>query len=318
MTAPLLPNSQAAFVDENGRPTREAYTYYRKLQQHITDQIDSLAALQQQVDGISAPYIVGIDSLAGDTITRQMALVNDSAAPGNNVFYGTNGSGTRGYIAVSDAALSTSDVTTNNATTAKHGFAPKYPNDATKYLDGTGAYTVPAGGGMVKIAKVVTTSSQATIAFNSIAGTYTDLLLVISGRDTNAGVASAGLMIGFNSDTTAGNYTSSNYVEGSASAATSGTHAAATTGCYIGYIPGTLNSAQAVGVVRIEIPNYAGAVFHKIMQSQTYEDLANGSSLATDILGAKWKSTAAITSILLTAGGTAFVDGTTATLYGLG
>jgi hypothetical protein len=51
------------------------------------------------------------------------------------------------YQAVTDALLSTSDITTNNASTTKHGFAPKYPNDATKYLDGTGAYTVPAGGG---------------------------------------------------------------------------------------------------------------------------------------------------------------------------
>lgn len=55
--------------------------------------------------------------------------------------------GAIGYTAVTDALLSTSDITTNNASTTKHGFAPKYPNDATKYLDGTGAYTVPAGGG---------------------------------------------------------------------------------------------------------------------------------------------------------------------------
>ncbi len=47
---------------------------------------------------------------------------------------------------VTDASLPTSDITTNNASTTKHGFAPKYPNDATKYLDGTGAYSVPAGG----------------------------------------------------------------------------------------------------------------------------------------------------------------------------
>lgn len=40
-----------------------------------------------------------------------------------------------------------SDVTTQNVSTAQHGYAPKLPNDATKYLDGTGHYTVPAGGG---------------------------------------------------------------------------------------------------------------------------------------------------------------------------
>jgi hypothetical protein len=48
---------------------------------------------------------------------------------------------------VTDANLSTSDVTTNDVSTTKHGFAPKLPNDATKYLDGTGNYSTPAGGG---------------------------------------------------------------------------------------------------------------------------------------------------------------------------
>lgn len=48
---------------------------------------------------------------------------------------------------VTDADLSTSNITTNNVTIAKHGFAPILPNDATKFLDGTGAYTVPAGTG---------------------------------------------------------------------------------------------------------------------------------------------------------------------------
>jgi len=48
---------------------------------------------------------------------------------------------------VTDANLSTSDITTNDVSTTKHGFAPKAPNDATKYLDGTGNYSTPAGGG---------------------------------------------------------------------------------------------------------------------------------------------------------------------------
>ena len=38
------------------------------------------------------------------------------------------------------------DITTNNVSTTKHGLAPKAPNDATKFLDGTGAYSTPAGG----------------------------------------------------------------------------------------------------------------------------------------------------------------------------
>lgn len=35
-----------------------------------------------------------------------------------------------------DATISTSDITTNNVTSSKHGFAPKSPADATKFLNG--------------------------------------------------------------------------------------------------------------------------------------------------------------------------------------
>lgn len=58
---------------------------------------------------------------------------------------GHNHQDAAGGAVLTEAALSLSDVTTNNASTAKHGFAPKLPNDATKYYDGTGAFTVPAG-----------------------------------------------------------------------------------------------------------------------------------------------------------------------------
>lgn len=83
-----------------------------------------------------------------------------------------------------DANLVTSDITTNNVSTTKHGFAPKAPNDATKYLDGTGAYTVPSGGGggggLVKIA-VKTAASSATLDFTSdITSTYDSYIFVIS------------------------------------------------------------------------------------------------------------------------------------------
>jgi hypothetical protein len=38
-----------------------------------------------------------------------------------------------------------------NVSTTAHGLAPLLPNDATKYLDGTGNYTVPAGSGSVTV-----------------------------------------------------------------------------------------------------------------------------------------------------------------------
>lgn len=45
--------------------------------------------------------------------------------------------------AVTEAKQTLADNTTNDVSTSAHGYAPKAPNDATKYLDGTGAYSVP-------------------------------------------------------------------------------------------------------------------------------------------------------------------------------
>jgi hypothetical protein len=64
----------------------------------------------------------------------------DVGAPsGSGTSTGTN----TGDQVISDATISTTDITTNNVSTTKHGFAPKLPNDSTKYLNGAGAYTVP-------------------------------------------------------------------------------------------------------------------------------------------------------------------------------
>lgn len=56
-------------------------------------------------------------------------------------------SGTPAMAQVADADLATTDITTNDVSTTKHGFAPKAPNDSTKFLNGVGAWAVPAGGG---------------------------------------------------------------------------------------------------------------------------------------------------------------------------
>lgn len=59
---------------------------------------------------------------------------------------------------VADSSITFSDITTNDVSTTKHGFAPKAPNDATKYLDGTGAYSVPASPGAELFYAQVTTN----------------------------------------------------------------------------------------------------------------------------------------------------------------
>jgi hypothetical protein len=79
-----------------------------------------------------------------------------------------------GGSSVTDATIATSDITTNNVSITKHGWTPKAPNDATKYLDGTGAWSVPAGGGggsgAPTTAHYVTTQAEAGLSAESVLG----------------------------------------------------------------------------------------------------------------------------------------------------
>lgn len=47
---------------------------------------------------------------------------------------------------IPEGGLSLTDITTNNASTSKHGFLLKLNNSATSYMDGTGAWSTPAPG----------------------------------------------------------------------------------------------------------------------------------------------------------------------------
>lgn len=178
--------------------------------------------------------------------------------------------------------------------------------------------TASSGSGdFVKISKVVTTSSATTITFSSIPGSYTDLKIIITGRDTqNTGYALVRLKI--NGDTTSGNYTSSQYITGYTTTNTAvNAEASSAAGSPVCVIPGVQSNANALGSAEITIPNYAGTVFHKSVNSVDCS-LDGPTGHRTTVRFFVWKSTAAITDLVITCGGTAFVDGTTATLYGLG
>jgi hypothetical protein len=180
-------------------------------------------------------------------------------------------------------------------------------------------WATAAAAGLVKIAQVVTSGSVATITFSSIAGTYTDLKILLHGRDTAAGSNDLQVRIKINSDATSGNYLSSQYLyNNSTSTASATTLAASAAGAVIATIPGSSGLATAVGSSEITINGYAGTTFHKTIRALNSEYSGNAVPLFNFWIASVWKSTAAITDIVLTAGGTAFLDGTTATLYGMG
>jgi hypothetical protein len=95
-------------------------------------------------------------SLEGMDSSGQWNVVSSSASPllvdGVDVLdeLATNASSIAAHIAntsnphsTSDANLSTSDITTNNASTSKHGFLKKLSNVATEFMNGAGNWATP-------------------------------------------------------------------------------------------------------------------------------------------------------------------------------
>lgn len=62
----------------------------------------------------------------------------------NTVLHGNTGADPS-FSAVVEADITLANNTTNDVSTSKHGFTPILPNDATKFLNGVGGYTAPAG-----------------------------------------------------------------------------------------------------------------------------------------------------------------------------
>ena len=85
-------------------------------------------------------YVPGSDGMvqhANEWHTPDMALATDLTAHAGS---------TSNPHSTSDANLVLTDVTTNNASTSKHGFCPKFSGVSTQFLNGEGNYTAPAGG----------------------------------------------------------------------------------------------------------------------------------------------------------------------------
>ncbi len=108
------------------------------------------------IAGAIAPTSVNTVVLSGSS-TPTLAVTGTTTVSGSNT----------GDQTISDATITTTDITTNNVSTSKHGFAPKAPNDATKFLDGTGAYSVPASSGKMYLLDTQTASNSTALAFTS-------------------------------------------------------------------------------------------------------------------------------------------------------
>lgn len=127
-------------VNKDGSPTTEFQQKW--LQQATTNA--SIVNLTTAA-GVSAVLDL-ITALAGSLLVRGTTRWQGLPSPADATMF-LNGAAAPAFAKVKDTDLAVTDVTGNNVSIAAHGFAPKAPNDATKYLDGTGAYSTPPSGG---------------------------------------------------------------------------------------------------------------------------------------------------------------------------
>ena len=156
------------------------------------------------------------------------------------------------------------------------------------------------------IATTTLGSAASSITFSSIPGTYTDLRLVLFHLSASTNTYP---YLCFNNDS-ATNY-SYTELRGNGTAASSLRHAAQSE---LFIDPSYGSSSTIPGLCTADIFSYSGSTFKTVLIT-TQAD-RNGSGGVERIVGL-WRSTAALTSILVTVAGADFAAGTTATLYGI-
>lgn len=147
-------------------------------------------------------------------------------------------------------------------------------------------------------------SSASTVTFSSISGTYTDLVLISSAQGTVSGNA---LTMQFNSDT--GTNYSTTILRGNGTTASS-TRQTSVTNMIINNLA-ELPTAS-FGAYITNFMNYSNSTTYKTVLSR-----ANNASTGVDAIVGLWRSTSAITSIVIGITGGNIASGSTFSLYGI-
>jgi hypothetical protein len=160
-----------------------------------------------------------------------------------------------------------------------------------------------AGNTYVAIAEQTLGSAAASVTFSSISGAYTDLVLVCNAAVT---ASTQEWNMRLNGDT-ATNY-SSTYLTGNGTTASSQRESSQTKFFmqYYGY----LSTGQSMNIIQLN--NYSNTTTYKTLLSRA-GNVGNGLTGGAHL----WRSTSAITTILIYPTASTFISGSTFSLYGI-
>lgn len=234
-----------------------------------------------------------------------------------NTINGSNWSGTD--LAVADGGTGASTLTNHGVLLGQGASAVAATGAGTAghVLTSNGASADPtfqaAAAGMTLIASVATSSTAADITFSSIPATYKHLRIVMNARGTTAAVVTQ-MKIQLNGDTAA-NY-DYQYVLGIGGSPSASASYAAAFGL-VGDCVAATGTANSPSLFDILLGAYAGTTFHKeVIVTMGARWGTSGGAQEAGVLTTAWHSTAAVNAVKLFPTAGAFVDGSTADLYG--
>jgi hypothetical protein len=164
-----------------------------------------------------------------------------------------------------------------------------------------------------KLISSVTVGSggTASINFTSIPQTYTDLIVKISGRTTEAANFTT-LVLTFNGNATSYSH---RFIQGNNSVAAS-SQGLSVTSLNLGYINGSNSTASTFGNMEIYIPNYTSAN-NKSVSVDAIQEINSTNNSVLWLNAGLWAQTTSINQITLTPAGGNFAQYSTASLYGI-
>jgi hypothetical protein len=151
---------------------------------------------------------------------------------------------------------------------------------------------------LTPIASTVLGGTATTVTFSSIPGTYTDLVLKISARDTNSSFDGGKLTMVINSDSGT-NYSHTILTGNNATAASTRTSSATSLETFGGFSDAASNTASTFSAIEIYIPNYAGTANRPISVFGASEDNSGAHGYIVAEAGL-YRGASAITQIVFT------------------